>query len=120
MGDQLVENAIFQGLGHFDDGLLFARRSKWSILSEEIAGRQNQDAQQGEASRELTWMSMPPKDARSCGVSRRCKLVGSTTISASRRLGGQVFFVHLSFTISWQAVKLPERLSDNRIIGFAL
>ena len=60
------------------------------------------------------------KRKRSCGVSRRCELVGGTTISASLRLGGQVFFVHLGSTISWQAVKLPERLSDNRIIGFAL
>jgi|GEM_PF-2616670 len=50
MGDQLVENPVFQGLGLSDDGLLFAHRSAWSILSEEMAGMQNQDAQQGEAS----------------------------------------------------------------------
>jgi hypothetical protein len=46
MSDQLVENAIFHalGLGLSAGEFLFASRSAWLILRQNVAGRQHQDA----------------------------------------------------------------------------
>ncbi len=111
MSDQLFENANFHGPGLevSADRLLFARRGGPLILVRENGWQAKTDAQQGEASSELPWMSMSSKDARSCGFREGASFRG-TTISASLCLGGQVFFVHLLHHLmaARQAAAAPE------------